>query len=70
LSRRLLQLLDGSRDRDALVDECLALVESGEAGVTADETGVDVDSREVRQFLTAEIEKRLTELAAMALLIS
>jgi len=70
LSRRLLQLLDGSRDRAALRDDLLALVESGEAGVTADETGVDVDSREVRQFLTAEIEKRLTELAAMALLIS
>jgi methyltransferase-like protein len=69
LSRRLLQLLDGSRDRNALVDECLALVESGEAVVTADETGIDVDPREVRQFLTTEIEKRLTELAAMALLI-
>jgi len=70
LSRRLLQLLDGSRDRDALLDDLVALVESGEAVVKTDEAGVAADLKAVRRFLVAEIDRRLTELAEMALLIA
>jgi methyltransferase-like protein/trans-aconitate methyltransferase len=70
LSRRLLQLLDGSQDRDALLDDLVALVESGEAVVKADEARVAAGSKEVRQFLTTELERKLTELAEMALLVA
>jgi len=70
LTRRLLQLLDGSRDRDALVDELVALVTSGAAAVETDNGRITNSAEEVRGFLAAELEKRLAELAEMGLLVA
>jgi methyltransferase-like protein/ubiquinone/menaquinone biosynthesis C-methylase UbiE len=70
LSRRLLQLLDGSRDRDALLDDLLALVKSGAAAVATDNGAITENSEDVRRFLTVELERRLAELAEMGLLVA
>jgi methyltransferase-like protein/trans-aconitate methyltransferase len=70
LSRQLLQLLDGTRDRAALVDEVMELVESGTAAVEAGRGEAMRESTEIRAFLTAEINRRLDELAEMALLMA
>jgi hypothetical protein len=70
LSRQLLQLLDGTRDRAALLDALLELVESGTAAI---ETSVDETVREsakIRAFLAADINRKLGELAEMALLLA
>jgi hypothetical protein len=70
LTRRLLQLLDGSRDRDALLGELLELVRSGAAAVETDNGRITNSTEEVRGFLAAELEKRLAELAEMGLLVA
>jgi len=70
LTRRLLQLLDGSRNRNALLDDWMALVESGEAAVKTKEGESVADSQTTRQFLAVELERKLTELAEMALLVA
>ena len=70
LSRRLLQLLDGSRDRDALIDDLAAAVESGAVAVEKENGERTGSSEEVREFLAAEIERSLADLADMALLVA
>ena len=68
LDRRLLMLLDGSRDRAALVDEFVKLAESGVATVES-KGGARPKGAELREFLAAEVERRLAELASNALLV-
>jgi methyltransferase-like protein/SAM-dependent methyltransferase len=70
LSRRLLQLLDGSRDRGALLDRLAALVESGAVDVEKDNGAPVGDPQEVRRFLAVELERKLAELGEMALLVA
>ena len=71
LTRLLLQLLDGSRDRDALLDGLVTLVRSNAAAVETDNGGIITNSAEkVPGFLAAELEKRLAELAEMGLLVA
>ena len=69
-SRRLLQLLDGSRDHHALLDDLVAIVESGAATVETDQGATTGNPQEVRQFLAVELERKLAELAEMALLVA
>jgi methyltransferase-like protein len=68
LERCLLTLLDGSRDRAALVEECLAVVATGR--LRLDRDGQEVrDPTDVKATLTAIIDQPLTALAKQALLI-
>jgi len=70
LSRQLLQLLDGTRNRDALINEVVALIESGAAVVEKDNSAKASNPEEIRQFIVVEIERKLAELAEMALLVA
>jgi len=68
LGRHFLQLLDGTRDRPALLDDLVAFVASGEAVVCQD--GAPVQEPEaVRQLLAADFERKLAEIARFALLV-
>lgn len=68
LGRHLLSLLDGTRDRNALVAELEALVRSGAATVQKD--GVVMENpREIHQLLADGMEEKLRELARLALLV-
>ncbi|HEX6174906.1 MAG TPA: class I SAM-dependent methyltransferase [Candidatus Binatia bacterium] len=70
LTRWLLQLLDGSRDRNALVDELVALVKSGAAAVETENGTIPKGAEEIRCFLAAQVETKLAELAEMGLLVA
>jgi methyltransferase-like protein/trans-aconitate methyltransferase len=70
LTRLLLRLLDGSRDRDALLDDLVTLVRSNAAAVETDNGAITKSAEEVRCFLAAELERKLTELAEMGLLVA
>jgi methyltransferase-like protein/cyclopropane fatty-acyl-phospholipid synthase-like methyltransferase len=68
LGRRLIQLLDGSRDRATLLNDLIASVESGV--ISAQRGGESIkDPREIRKFLAAELEQNLVELAQLAVLV-
>lgn len=67
-ARHLLPLLDGSRDRNALLDALMVLVELGTLRVE-DQQGTPVHSSTVKQFLALELDRQLHELARHALLI-
>ena len=67
--RRLLTMLDGTRDRDALAGEFLALAESG--ALRLDERDEPPrDARRLRELLSERIEESLSSLARHALLVS
>lgn len=67
LARPLLLLLDGTRNREALVGDLLKLMESGQ--ITLTEGGRPVSARERgRELLSRDLEERLRMLAEMALL--
>jgi methyltransferase-like protein len=69
LERCLLTLLDGTRDRAALVEECLAAVAAGR--LRLDREGKEVtDPADVRATLTAIIDQPLNALAKQALLVA
>jgi SAM-dependent methyltransferase len=68
LGRRLIQLLDGTRDRAALLSELKIFVESGEA--TKREGEIDDDARQLLRSLPDELEANLSRLASYALLVS
>lgn len=69
VGRRLLPLLDGSRDRAALLDELVALARTGEAEIL--DNGVRVEDPErIRALFRPELERQLRELAVNALLIA
>ena len=70
LTRRLLQLLDGSRDRDALLDDLVSFVKSGAAAVETDNGAITDNAEEVRCFLAVELERKLAEVAEMGLLMA
>ena len=68
LSHCFLRLLDGSRDRGALLDDLVALVESGT--VTIQTNGQPVsDTRAIRQFLSEGLERNLNELTQLSLIM-
>jgi hypothetical protein len=70
LSRRLLQLLDGSRDRDAVLDDLVVFIGSGAAALKA-ENGAIIDiGEDIRSVVAVELERKLAELAQMALLVA
>lgn len=69
LGRQLLRLLDGSRDRNALVNDLMAAIESGLITIQKEGNPVE-DIDEIRQFILAGLEQSLTGLARLALLIA
>ncbi len=69
LSRRLLALLDGTRDRENLGRELAALVKSG--AVILEENGRPLEGdATIAAFLASGLEVSLNQLARMALLVS
>jgi methyltransferase-like protein/SAM-dependent methyltransferase len=68
LERCLLSLLDGTRDRAALVEECVAAVNAGRLRLDRDGREV-TDATDVKTTLAAIIDQPLTALAKQALLI-
>jgi methyltransferase-like protein/protein-L-isoaspartate O-methyltransferase len=69
LGRFLLGILDGSRDRAALLEELVALVESGGLSIEG-EAGSVREVQKIRELLAAEIERQLVDLAERALLVA
>jgi methyltransferase-like protein/cyclopropane fatty-acyl-phospholipid synthase-like methyltransferase len=69
LGRYLLGILDGSRDRAALLEELVGLVESGELAVRGEENPVQ-EPQQVRELLAGELERQLVDLAERALLLA
>lgn len=65
LVRRLLLLLDGTRDRAALLNELRRMIESNEVSI---ETGNSDDPRDEQENLSAGLERSLNSLARLALL--
>lgn len=69
LSRHLLPVMDGTRDRAALLKSIATLIESGE--VTTQEEGQPAKDRaEVLKTLSEGLEENLAEIARLALLIA
>jgi len=67
--RHLLQLLDGSRDRSALLDDLSQLVESG--NLTAQKDGESItDLAIARQTIATALEEKLVEIGKKALLVA
>jgi methyltransferase-like protein len=69
LERHLLQLLDGSRDRTALLDDLSRLVETGTLTIQKDGAPVS-DLETARQTIATELENKLTEIGRNALLVA
>ena len=68
LARRLVSLLDGTRDRAALVEGLLPLIDSGEATVKVDNQPV-MDRTAARFPMEEQLEEALTNIARIPLLI-
>ena len=69
LGINLLMLLDGSRDRSALLEELGRLVESGQ--VVMHREGKEIfDTREALKALADELEQNLARIARLALLVA
>jgi methyltransferase-like protein len=68
LGRHFLQLLDGTRDRAALLDDLVAFMASGGASSPRNDQPVEAPQA-VRQRLAAELERKLAELARLALFV-
>jgi methyltransferase-like protein/trans-aconitate methyltransferase len=69
LTRKLLDLLDGTHNFAALVEALSALVQSGEATLESDGERV-TDPTEIRKVIAAELPQELDRLARAAILIS
>ncbi len=69
LNRRILQLLDGSRDRAALVDALCQLAETSGLNLMRNDKALK-DPLEIREALQEAVESALPELARNALLIN
>lgn len=69
LAQHLFQLLDGSRDRSALLEELSTLVKSGSATMQKDGKEV-TDPQQVRQLLREALDQKLAELAELALFVA
>ncbi|MBV9491497.1 MAG: hypothetical protein JO069_17505, partial [Verrucomicrobia bacterium] len=68
LSRRLAQLLDGTRTREGLVDELARVVERGEAELLEAQVRI-VEPSAVRAVLAKRVEEGLASLAREAMLV-
>jgi hypothetical protein len=68
LARQLVLLLDGSRDRAALLESLLPLAQA-ESAARSPEAGASEDPGQSRILLAAELERNLTKLARMGLLV-
>jgi methyltransferase-like protein len=68
LARRLVLLLDGTRDRAALIEGLLPLIDSGEATVKIDNQPV-TDRTEARRLMVDQLEEALNNVARIPLLI-
>jgi methyltransferase-like protein len=68
LGRHFLQLLDGTRDRAALLDDLTTFVVSGGASTPQNDQPIE-DPQAVRQRLAAGLEQKLAELARLALFV-
>jgi methyltransferase-like protein/cyclopropane fatty-acyl-phospholipid synthase-like methyltransferase len=69
IDRHLLQLLDGSRDRTALLDDLSRLVETGTLTVQKDGEPV-TDLETAWQIIAAELEDKLVEIGKNALFVA
>jgi len=69
LAKRLVSLLDGTRDRSALVEGLLPLIDSGEATVKIDNQPV-TDRTEARRVMVCQLEEALKNIARIPLLIA
>jgi len=69
LAQHLFQLLDGSRDRPALLEALSTLVKSGSATMQKDGKEV-TDPQQVRQLLLESLDQKLAELAELALFVA
>jgi hypothetical protein len=69
LSRHLVLLLDGTRDRDALLHDLGALVRSGAATLVREGKPVS-DLQEALQHLADELDGNLASLARLAMLVA
>jgi methyltransferase-like protein len=69
LARRLVLLLDGTRDRVALIEGLLPLIDSGEATVKIDNQPV-IDRIEARRLMVDQLEEALINVARIPLLIA
>lgn len=68
LDAHLLELLDGTRNREELIDELLGLVRAGTASVQKDGQRVS-DARHLRRVVAQKLEERLAAFARHALLV-
>jgi len=68
LGRHFLQLLDGTRDRAALLDDLTTFVVSGGASTPQNDQPIE-EPQAVRQRLAAGLEQKLAELARLALFV-
>lgn len=68
LGRNLVQLLDGTRDRKALIRDLAQLVETGKALLEHEGRRVN-DGLEARKIIESELEQNLESLARSALLV-
>lgn len=68
LGRNLIQLLDGSRDRKALIEDLVELVRTGKAKLDHDGRSI-TDAEEAGRIIGAELEQNLESLARSALLV-
>ena len=68
-STRLLPLLDGTRDRAALLDALVAHAQSGDLTVADPVSGPVRDPDQLREILGGEVDRQLLELARNGLLI-
>ena len=69
IGRHLLMLLDGTRDRQALLEELSRLIESGQ--VVIEREGKEVlTAGEAMKILTDELEQNLVKLVRLALLVA
>jgi len=68
LARSLLQLLDGTRDREALISDLTALIDAG--AVPLPRGGLSVGDRQIVQSrIVDELDAKLVQLARLALLV-
>ena len=67
MSRALLRLLDGSRDRAALLDDLTEMVASG-AATLSDSNEIPLDTSKARDIIAGNLEDNLVAFGRMALL--
>jgi methyltransferase-like protein/SAM-dependent methyltransferase len=68
LARRLILLLDGTRDRAAITDNLVALMESGEVEME-ENSGQVTDKERAHRIIADALEKRFDQLARLSLLV-